>query len=61
VNTVLWLVAASSLGACELAGRTMGRGWPTAAELFGRVRRPVAGRILLVAAWLWLGWHVFAR
>ena len=35
--------------------------WMTLPGAFGSLtrRRPV--RILVVAAWIWLGWHLFAR
>jgi uncharacterized protein DUF6186 len=61
VNLVLWVLVAGALGACELAARTLRRGWPTAGELLRRARGHLAGRLVLIVAWLWLGWHVFAR
>lgn len=61
MNLALWMLVAVAFGACELSGRTLGRGWPTAAELLRRARGHLAGRLVLILAWLWLGWHVFAR
>ncbi len=61
MNTALWVVAAVALVICEVASRTLKRGWPTAAELVRGARGHVAGRFLLVIGWIWLGWHVFAR
>jgi len=43
-----------------LARRKVGR-IPTLSEWLGfAMRRPV-GRALILAGWLWLGWHYFAR
>jgi len=43
-----------------LARRKIGR-IPTLGEWLGfAMRRPV-GRALVLAGWLWLGWHYFAR
>jgi hypothetical protein len=61
MNTALWGVAAVALVMCEVASRTFKRGWPTAAGLLGGARGHVAGRLVLVIGWVWLGWHVFAR
>lgn len=60
-----WVVLAVAAVALQLlavgAGARRGRG----AVPFGRavdaaVARP-AGRLLVLAGWLWLGWHVFVR
>jgi hypothetical protein len=34
---------------------------PTLGQVVTRVMRWRAGRWALVAAWLWVGWHVFVR
>jgi hypothetical protein len=61
VNLALWLVAAVVVAACEATGHVLKRGWPTAPQLLRRARGRLAGRLTFVVAWLWLGWHVFAR
>ena len=61
MNVALWLVAAGALGACEVASRRFDHGWPTAAQLLRSARGHLAGRLVLIIAWLWLDWHVFAR
>ena len=61
MNVVLWLASAFMLGACEMASRRLEHGWPTAAQLLNCARRRLAGRLVLVIGWVWLGWHVFAR
>jgi hypothetical protein len=61
VNTVLWVAAAVAVCICELAGRTLRRGWPTAAQLLRAARGHALSRLALVIGWVWLGWHVFAR
>ena len=61
MNLVLWLSAAGALAACEVAGRVLDHGWPTAAGILRTVRGHLGGRVAVVLVWLWLGWHVFAR
>ena len=61
VNLALWVVVAVAIVACEATARLAGRGWPSAAQLLRTARAHLAGRLVLVVAWLWLGWHVFAR
>ena len=61
MNVALWCAAAAALIACEVAARTLKRGWPTSSRLVRTARDNAVGRVLLVLAWLWLGWHVFAR
>jgi hypothetical protein len=39
-----------------LSGRTA-----TLGQAVARLRRSRVGRPLLLAAWLWLGWHLFVR
>lgn len=43
-----------------LARRKIGR-IPTLGVWLGFVMRRPAGRALILAGWLWLGWHYFAR
>ena len=35
--------------------------WPSVSDLLRVMSRPVAGRWLLLALWIWLGWHLFVR
>jgi len=35
--------------------------WPTVSQIFREFMRPLAGRVVLFALWLWLGWHLFIR
>jgi hypothetical protein len=43
-----------------LARRKIGR-IPTLGDWLGFVMRRPVGRGLIMAGWLWLGWHYFAR
>jgi hypothetical protein len=51
----------AALVTLEILGRRGIRGIPTLSEWLGYVMRPRAGRALVLAGWLWLGWHFFAR
>jgi hypothetical protein len=35
--------------------------WPSMSDLLRGLSRPIAGRWLLLALWIWLGWHLFVR
>jgi hypothetical protein len=51
-------IAAAAIGV-EVAARRRGGG--TFGEALAVVLRPWPARVVVVAAWLWLGWHLFAR
>lgn len=58
---IVWAV----LGAVVVAGQltavlSKGR-FPGLGTVVGRVTTYRVGRYLLVVAWMWLGWHAFAR
>jgi hypothetical protein len=59
--TIVWLV----LMASGLGWEAIGHRWPRRATGLGGVLsvlwRRVPGRILLVVAWGFVGWHFFAR
>lgn len=58
-----YLVLAAASVAVEIAARWPGRtgGVATLSSLLAAaLRRPVV-RALAMAAWLWLGWHLFVR
>jgi Family of unknown function (DUF6186) len=60
--TVIGFVAViMALVALELLGRRKIGQIPTLSEWLGYVMRPRSGRALILAGWLWLGWHYFAR
>ena len=35
--------------------------WPTMSEIFRSAMRPLLGRSIVYAVWLWIGWHLFVR
>jgi hypothetical protein len=45
----------------EIGARRPGSRVPALGEWLGYLMRPRTGRFLLLAGWLWLGWHYFAR
>lgn len=55
-----YVVAAVAAGVVEVTARTRRR-WATLSGAVARARSAAAGRLLLGAAWLWLGWHLFVR
>jgi hypothetical protein len=56
-----WIVIVGALFAWQGAALANQPTWPTLSDIFRAFMRPVAGRILLFAIWLWLGWHLFVR
>ena len=58
----LWGYAllAVAIVAYQGAGLVLGR-TATLAQALRRVTRVPAGRYVLLAAWLWAGWHTFVR
>jgi hypothetical protein len=60
--TVAGFVAViAALATLEILGRRKIGRIPTLSEGLGYVMRPRTGRALIMAGWLWLGWHYFAR
>lgn len=45
----------------HLWGRRDGSVVPSLGQLFTEVLASTAGRVLAMACWLWVGWHLFAR
>jgi len=35
--------------------------WCTLPQLVARITRSRTGRLVIVLAWAWVGWHLFAR
>ncbi|HEX2046450.1 MAG TPA: DUF6186 family protein [Acidimicrobiales bacterium] len=50
----------AGLVACQMAALLAGR-IPTLGQAASKVARRPLGRWLLLAAWLWVGWHLFVR
>jgi sirohydrochlorin ferrochelatase len=56
-----WVVLAVLAVAVEIAGRLEVAGTAPLGDVVSRLRARGAGRVVLVLAWAWLGWHLFAR
>jgi hypothetical protein len=57
-----WVVIIGLVLAWEGLGLAFAReGWPSMSDLLRAVSRPLAGRWILLALWVWLGWHLFVR
>ena len=62
VAIVGYAVIVGALLAWQAVGLlNQGDDWPTLSELLRKVTRTAAGRYLLFASWLWVGWHLFVR
>jgi hypothetical protein len=61
-TTTLWgyAVLAAAAVAYQAAGLLLHR-TPTLGQALQAAKRLPAGRLVLVVAWLWLGWHTFVR
>lgn len=53
------VLAVAGIGV-EVAARLTGR-LPTLGEAVAAVNHRLTGRWLLLAAWIWAGWHFFVR
>jgi len=60
VVLTLWVLVVLVVVACEVAARRDPRVGGTA-DLLRAVNRHVVGRAALLVAWMWVGWHFFAR
>lgn len=54
-----WAIAALLL-ACQIAS-TLSRRMPSIGQVASLIASRRPGRWLLLAAWLWVGWHLFVR
>jgi hypothetical protein len=62
VGLIGWAVLLGLCLAWEGLGLVYGHDhWPSMSDLLRTVSRPVAGRWILLALWIWLGWHLFVR
>ncbi|MGO8869831.1 MAG: DUF6186 family protein [Acidimicrobiales bacterium] len=59
--TVTWLILAAVVVAWELGCRRSHGRWTSLADLGARLGSHRSGRLVLVALWAFVGWHVFAR
>ena len=55
-----YAVLAAALVACQVAALVTRR-VPTLGQVASGVARRPGGRWILLAAWLWVGWHLFVR
>jgi hypothetical protein len=51
----------AALVVLEIVARRPGSRVPALGEWLGYLMRQRTGRVLLLAGWLWLGWHYFSR
>lgn len=55
-----YALLAAALVACQVVALVTGR-IPTIGQAASRLARRPLGRWLLLAGWLWIGWHLFVR
>jgi hypothetical protein len=61
ITIALWIAIAAAAVGVEVAAYASRRLIAPASAVARLATRPVAGRIVVSLAWMWLGWHVFAR
>ncbi len=59
--TSVWLAVFAAAAAWEVRCHRSGSRWTSLSEVGARLFRSRPGRLLLVAGWGFVGWHVFAR
>lgn len=58
---VVWALIGSGVTAVVLISVVPGSGVPTLGSVISRWKVHWAGRVAMIVAWMWLGWHLFAR
>jgi hypothetical protein len=62
VGTIGWIVIFALFFAWQgMAQVSDSDSWPSLSHILRRVTHHPAGRWTLFAAWLWTGWHLFAK
>jgi Family of unknown function (DUF6186) len=61
VTLVVWVALGMAVVVTQLAGSISGGRFPGLGVLVGRAASHRVGRLGLLLAWMWLGWHAFAR
>jgi hypothetical protein len=56
-----WLVIVGMFLMWQALGLVYAPEWPTMSQLFRDFMEPLVGRAVMLALWLWLGWHLFIR
>jgi len=56
-----WVVIFGLVFVWEGIGLARGTEWPTVSDMLRSFMAFWAGRVLVFAMWLWLGWHLFIR
>lgn len=61
IVTTAWIVLAVACGALEIAARRPGSRVASLRQLAARLAVRVPGRVVLFAAWVFVGVHLFTR
>ena len=61
VTVLGYLALAGAVAGLEIFARRPGTPVPTAADCLAYLTRSPVGRAVTLLAWLWVGWHFFAR
>ena len=61
VTLAVWGCLGAVLVAGAVVAHTSKGRWPDAGALFRLLTASALGRLAVIAGWMWLGWHVFAR
>jgi hypothetical protein len=61
IGTIGWAVIFAVIAIWQGFALANGPAWPTVSAMIDVVMRPFAGRALMFALWLWIGWHTFVR
>lgn len=61
ITVALWVVIAATAVGLEILAHARRRFIAPAGAVVRLAIRPAVGRVVVSLAWMWLGWHVFAR
>ena len=61
IGTLAWFSLAGAAVALECAGRASHGRWPDLVSIASAAWSRPIGRLVLITAWTFVGWHLFAR